>query len=437
MPSVPAFTIAEAAYQTAGPVDTFVLRPNGHPASILDTVFVSRRLRRAVYATTTIKGLQTDLWRVERSGRLTLVANIRWEYEWQTPTVTAAGDGSLKTVYGPVRKVPAVCFAARIWKVDEFLRKSRGWFPSDSRLFTAGDTEYKWKSGTENSSTNDGQHDRSSTRAYHEPWKIWRCVAVNSTAVHNSSPSYSSQDTNLQQEIPTTGPSNVSTVADPHIHQSPRHMPSIDSFTVAQDLLSPSTPNVRARLAPVLAAPAPPTILARFAPPQLGLTHHELALFPSAFFSADLDQNQFLVESLLLSAVLLAVNKGEWKNVQSLADKDALEAVFIAEARGEVPPYTTRVGQAIQPPIPQRDHIQAQSGPIPHLDAFGMNYERPRTAPARQLDLQQTQSRLDPQLRTGRQLHRTFHSIPIASFCLFSTFIKSNGISAPSFVSDT
>ncbi|KAG8819141.1 hypothetical protein FRC19_010079 [Serendipita sp. 401] len=218
-------------------------------------------------------------------------------------------------------------------------------------------------------------------------------------------------------------PSSSNPAPTPH---SLRHMSSIDSFIVAQDFLSPSTSSTRALLAPLLAAPAPPTILARFAPPQLGLTHNELALFPSIFSSPDQDQNRLLLENLLLSAVLVAVNKGEWKNVQSLADREALEAVFVAEAKGELPPYTTRVGQAIRPPPPsnhQMDQVWAQRS----LSRSGNRGEeeerdcvRPRTAP--QLCLSQNRSQVESDSRSGgRQLHRIAHSV--ASEYTIYTFV--------------
>ena len=129
MPSVPPFTMSEAAHTyAAGPVDTFVLRPNSHPPSILDTVFVSKRSRRAVYATTTNPARETCLWKVGRNGQLALVAKIDWECSVQANNVVS--DGSLRNVSGQVKKVSMVSFGGRVGRADEFLRKGKGWFNS-------------------------------------------------------------------------------------------------------------------------------------------------------------------------------------------------------------------------------------------------------------------------------------------------------------------
>lgn len=423
MPSVPPFTISEAAHTyAAGPVDTFVLRPNSHPPSILDTVFVSKRSRRAVYATTTDAAHETCLWKVRRDGQLAPVAKIGWEYSVQTSNVV--GDGSLRNVSGQTKKAIMVSHGGRVMRAGEFLRKGKGWFNSDSKVFSVDEAEYKWKSGNENASTSDGIYARSQSTSYHEMWKIWRCVAA--------SPATSTQPPQITTTDPTslralsggfareasrnvgTVPSFAASTVPPSTGFHPQllddlssrpPLPPLDvesvpladesshrqSFGAAHDTLSPSTSKVRAIISPLLSAPAPPTLLARFAPPQLGLLHHELALFPPVYASipapssgacasgVDIVSKEVLLENLLLSAILLVTNKGEWKQVKSLADPDALQAVFVAEARGEVPPYTSRVGR-VGPPlagfgsnVSQRTRSRAHSQPL----------ERPRTTERR------------------------------------------------------
>lgn len=107
-----------------GPIDALVLRPSDRN-SLLDTIFVSRRSRRAVYATTT-RGPETSLWRVASSGSLTQVAQINWEHQVLGAT---AGDGSLRGSQSSSR-TEMVILGGKMTRVDEFLRKGRGWFPS-------------------------------------------------------------------------------------------------------------------------------------------------------------------------------------------------------------------------------------------------------------------------------------------------------------------
>jgi hypothetical protein len=125
MPGIPAFSLAGAAHAYS-PADTFVLRPNGQ-ISILDTVFVSKRSRRAVYATTT-RGPHTSLWRVAASGTMTEMARIDWEYEVR---VASAGDGSLRNSTQPTKRCSVLTFRGRMVRTEEFLRKGRGWFSSE------------------------------------------------------------------------------------------------------------------------------------------------------------------------------------------------------------------------------------------------------------------------------------------------------------------
>ena len=95
-----------------------------------------------------------------------------------------------------------------------------------------------------------------------------------------------------------------------------------------------------------LRAPAPPSLLARFAPPQPGLLKYELTLFPAAYppYASTSDG---MVDTLVVTAVLLASDKNEWRTRQSIMDARSLAAHFEAEARGVVPPYTPRAPRTI------------------------------------------------------------------------------------------
>lgn len=125
MPGVPAFTTAEAAH-TYSPIDTLILRTNEH-LSMLNTIFVSKRSRRAVYATTT-RGPHTSLWRVAACGTMTEIARVDWEYEVR---VASAGDGSLRNSNQPMKRCSMLTFGGRMVRTENFLPKARGWFSSE------------------------------------------------------------------------------------------------------------------------------------------------------------------------------------------------------------------------------------------------------------------------------------------------------------------
>ncbi|CAG7849796.1 SubName: Full=Uncharacterized protein {ECO:0000313/EMBL:CCA72962.1} [Serendipita indica DSM 11827] len=398
MPSVPPFTISEAAHTyAAGPVDTFVLRPNSHPPSILDTVFVSKRSRRAVYATTTDAAHETCLWKVRRDGQLAPVAKIGWEYSVQTSNVV--GDGSLRNVSGQTKKAIMVSHGGRVMRAGEFLRKGKGWFNSDSKVFSVDEAEYKWKSGNENASTSDGIYARSQSTSYHEMWKIWRCVAA--------SPATSTQP----PQITTTDPTSLRALSGGFAREASRNVGTVPSF--AASTVPPSTGFHPQLLDDLSSRPPLPPLDVESVPladesshrqsfgaahdtlspstSKLGLLHHELALFPPVYASipapssgacasgVDIVSKEVLLENLLLSAILLVTNKGEWKQVKSLADPDALQAVFVAEARGEVPPYTSRVGR-VGPPLAG---FGSNVSPRTRSRAHSQPLERPRTTERR------------------------------------------------------
>ena len=112
------------------PVDILVLRPNNtdHP-SLLDTVFTSRRTRRAAYATTT-KGSETLVWRMDRrTGEMEEIAKIGWD----VPTALSRcppGDG-LRSVHMRSKRAIMISHGGRTMAMDDFLRKAKGWFPSE------------------------------------------------------------------------------------------------------------------------------------------------------------------------------------------------------------------------------------------------------------------------------------------------------------------
>lgn len=108
------------------PVDIFVLKTNGH-ISVLDCVFISKRSKRAVYATIT-RGTDTTVWRAASSGALTQIARIEWEHDLKINTV---GDGSLRSATQTSKKVSMLTIDGKSMKTEDFLRKGRGWFSSE------------------------------------------------------------------------------------------------------------------------------------------------------------------------------------------------------------------------------------------------------------------------------------------------------------------
>lgn len=112
------------------PVDTLVLRPNNteHP-SLLDTVFTSRKTQRAAYATTT-KGSETLVWKVDsQTGEMKDIAKIGWDVPMAVSR-SPPGDG-LRSVQMRSKRAIMITHGGRTTSMDDFLRKAKGWFPSE------------------------------------------------------------------------------------------------------------------------------------------------------------------------------------------------------------------------------------------------------------------------------------------------------------------
>ena len=112
------------------PVDTLVLRPNNteYP-SLLDTVFTSRKTQRAAYATTT-KGSETLVWKVDsRTGEMMEIAKIRWDVPMAVSRCPP-GDG-LRSIQMRNKRAIMINHGGRTMAMDDFLRKAKGWFPSE------------------------------------------------------------------------------------------------------------------------------------------------------------------------------------------------------------------------------------------------------------------------------------------------------------------
>jgi hypothetical protein len=114
------------------PVETLVLRPNDpeHP-SMLDMVFTSRRTRRAAYATTT-KGSETLVWRVHRNtGEMEEIARVAWDAPiGEAVSRSLPGDG-LRSVQIRSKRGTMISHGGRTTAIDDFMRKAKGWFPSE------------------------------------------------------------------------------------------------------------------------------------------------------------------------------------------------------------------------------------------------------------------------------------------------------------------
>ena len=112
------------------PVDTLVLRPNNtdYP-SLLDTVFTSRKTRRAAYATTT-EGSETRVWKVDsRTGEMEEIGKIGWDVPMAVSRCPP-GDG-LRSVQMRSKRAIMITHGGRTISMDDFLRKAKGWFPSE------------------------------------------------------------------------------------------------------------------------------------------------------------------------------------------------------------------------------------------------------------------------------------------------------------------
>lgn len=133
-------------------------------------------------------------------------------------------------------------------------------------------------------------------------------------------------------------------------HASPMEAAAPDLSRSSIDLqgLTPIEASIRAAISSILTEPAPPYTLARFVPPQTGLPESNIVLFPPIFSSSDPTNNICKLEHLLISIVLLNTTKGEWKRIQSANGMADLQRVLVAEAAGEVPPYTPTLGRTIE-----------------------------------------------------------------------------------------
>ena len=171
-----------------------------------------------------------------------------------------------------------------------------------------------------------------------ETWKRWRCVtrhgAPNPTARSSFNPLYS------PITHPGSSPSCRGNQNLPPLSPVPSYRSTSSDNSTRSGEIFPLV------LRSSLRAPAPPSLLARFAPPQPGLLKYELTLFPAAY-PAYAPTPDGMVDTLVVTAVLLASNKDEWRTRQSIMDARSLAAHFEAEARGVVPPYTPRAPRTI------------------------------------------------------------------------------------------
>lgn len=249
---------------------------------------------------------------------------------------------------------------------------------SSSRVLTIDDVEYKWKSGNENPGE--------TRNSPNDVWKIWRCVAV--------------QDA---RKALSTVPAEDNSQTSPAEVSIPNMFHSLESLDIQS--LTQNEASIRAAISSALIAPASSSTVARFAPPQIGSTHSSLAFFPSILFSSDPTGNICKLEHLLVSVVLLSTIKGEWKRIQSANEPAALERILVAEARGEVPPYTPTFGRTLErAPGDVRRQNRAHSSPS----------ERPRAGSASEAMRRTGQAHEQGNTSTApmRNIHRATRSTP-------------------------
>ncbi len=196
---------------------------------------------------------------------------------------------------------------------------------------------YKWKLGPERTTIPDGTR-RNTAYPHPDIWKRWRCVTA-SGAPHPTarssftSPSSPISHTGLRQSLR----GNHDTIPLSPV-PSYRSTSSGNSNTLGDIFPRP--------LRSLLREPAPTSLLARFAPPQPGLLNYELTLFPPAYppYTPTPDG---VVDTIVVTSVLLATDKLEWRTRQSIIDAQSLAVHFEAEARGVIPPYTPRAPRTI------------------------------------------------------------------------------------------
>ena len=348
---------AQASYHL--PVETLVLRPNNpQNPSILDTVFTSRRTRSAAYATTT-EGSETRVWRVDKgTGEMEEIAKIGWDMP--TGLQSLPGDG-LRSIQLRNKQAAMISHGGRTMSVDDFLRKAKGWFPSEyvplitsslpllgsqptfhsSKTFTSpvNGVSYKWKSGPERTTIPDATRPRHSNTPRPESWKRWRCVTANGAPHPTACSGFNSSSSPLSHS--TFRPSRGGNHNMAPLERVPSYRSTSSDHSNQPGEAFP--PGLRS----LLSSPAPPSLVARFAPPQPGLLKYELTIFPAAYppYTSTPDG---MVDTLVVTAILLTADKDEWRTRQSIMDARSLAAHFEAEARGVVPPYTPRAPRTVE-----------------------------------------------------------------------------------------
>lgn len=196
---------------------------------------------------------------------------------------------------------------------------------------------YKWKLGPERTNIPDATR---RNNAYPNPdiWKRWRCVTAGGPSHSTARSSSTSSPSPLSHAGSRPSPRGNHNV----IPLSP--VPSYRSTSSGEsNQLGDTFPLV---LRSLLREPAPPSLLARFAPPQPGLFNYELTLFPPAYppYTPTPDS---MVDTIVVTSILLATDKREWRTRQSIIDVQSLAVHFEAEARGVIPPYTPRAPRTI------------------------------------------------------------------------------------------
>ena len=196
---------------------------------------------------------------------------------------------------------------------------------------------YKWKLGPERSTIPDSAR-RNTVYPHPDIWKRWRCVTASGAPHPTARSSFTSSSSPVNHAELRPSPRGnheiipLSPVPSYRSTSSGSSNPLGDTFPLA--------------LRSLLREPAPLSLLARFAPPQPGLLNYELTIFPAAYppYTPTVDG---VADTIVVTAVLLATDKHEWRTRQSIIDAQSLAVHFDAEARGVIPPYTPRAPRTI------------------------------------------------------------------------------------------
>ncbi|KAG8776026.1 hypothetical protein FRC16_004640 [Serendipita sp. 398] len=261
--------------------DVFVIKGK----SMLDAVFIRRArldLRRPEYITTTLDST-TVLWRVSHRGHLHRLAEFCWESGVSTSRKRLKRDGMVIRRDGVDH--PAEFYGSR---------RSPS---SRNASFSVGDCEYQWRL------TNSG-HQATASSALTQV-NIWKCTTI-------VDPSSKHDKIDRDKAWNTPSGSNASIGHPEECAHRRSRLGLIGNLFKHRE-----TQHKR--------------VISRLIPPHHSLVQGEMAIDRSMASET---------ATLLISAILLASSKNDWKYSQSRLPPSKIEATLISDLAGDLPQYT-------------------------------------------------------------------------------------------------